>query len=70
MMEGSSRNGREVRLLSLSVDDDPTALNLDLDGAGPDTDVVLHGAAPSKTATVTTCAVCGDQSNACTERRR
>jgi hypothetical protein len=70
MMEGSSRNCREVRLLWCAVDDDATAFDLDLNRAGPDADVVFHGAAASRTATVTTCAVCGDRSNAFTDRRR
>ncbi len=70
MMQGGSGNGREVRLLSLAVNDDATAFDIDLDGAGPDPDVVFHAAAASRTTTVTTWAVCGDRSNARIDRRR
>ncbi len=52
----------EVRVDCLPAHQHAVAVHLHLDGLGADGDEVLHAA--SSTATVSTCAVCGNRSNA------
>src|SRR2546426_10345116 len=62
MKEGRAWDRRRVRLEPLAVDRHGPAIDVDDVGAGTERDVVLQAA--SNTATVSTCAVCGNRSNA------
>src|SRR5437879_5792198 len=68
VVQGGARYRDEVRLERLPVHQHTGPFHFHFDGLGADADEVLHAA--SKTATVSTCAVWGNRSNARTATSR